>query len=253
MPVTFHWLAADRNGRLALFEAERWGAIPESAPLLWETKAGEALWRSVHAAWLTHVAPIEVFEHDHLSAIPESEAPHLAAFARPPPDYPGGEPVAAAVVSFQRVPDELRALIQRQDEDESEDETADKLVVGSLAIGRDSFINVYNTSVYAFNRYGDDPRYRRGDRVPRFSLVPDMLGGDAIDVPVLDVDFADSPFVDVEAYVPADQRWDVGRETGRAGPEIGSAERETAAAAPEILPTARVAPSRCRWWRRLFG
>lgn len=203
MPSTFEWFAADRRGRLALFHAERWGLVPKHATPLHEGERGEAVVRALHAAWVTKVGPLQVFEHHDLSAVPESAAPHLVAFARTPPALPGAVRIGERVALFRVVPDELRELLALDEDAE------DRLIVGSLAIDEDSFGERRGRVFPSFKRWGDDPRYLRVPTETPFSLARDALGD--LSMVVLDTSFAEESIVDLEALLPPDQLYLRGR------------------------------------------
>lgn len=197
MPTTFEWFAADRHGRLALFHAERWGWVPKDAPPLHESDAGAAAFRALHAAWVRDVGPRAVFGHHDLAAVPESEAPHLVAFAHTIPVLPGAEPIGDHVALFRVIPNELRALVT------SDEDAEDPRILGSLAVDADSFGERSKDALYSFRRWGDNPRYLRATHEPRFSLSREAIRD--FPVVVLDTDFTNCSFVDIETLLSPDQ------------------------------------------------
>ncbi len=203
MPNTFMWIAADRCGRLARFAADHFGVIPRMAPIL-ETAGGDAVWHSIHAIWVKHVALVDVFAHHDLQMVPESASPHLVAFARTLPKLPGGEGVGDRVLSFARIPDELRALLV------ADEDAEDPAVIGSMAIDESSFSAHWTDSLFDYDRWENEPRYKRRESAPHFPIVRPMLGNPDV-IPVLDLDFAESPFVDVAALLPPDDIYELGR------------------------------------------
>jgi len=79
-----------------------------------------------------------------------------------------------------------------------------------LAIDEMSFGERQDIALYAFCRWGDEPRYRCTEGPgPRFPLVLGALG-DARGIPTLDVSFAEGDFVDVTALLPAKELYELG-------------------------------------------
>lgn len=167
MPTTFHWLASDRQDRLAHFKAERWGSIPKSATFLFEGGPGaEELWSALHQAWIVHIAPVRVIRVHDLAAIPEAKGPHLIA-------HDSGK--------LTRMEHVGRAL--------GEQLAADPHVVGSVCLTREAFSECAHESLFQFSRWGDDPAYQRG-ALPRESLSRALLTGSLEGLPRLEVDFS---------------------------------------------------------------
>ncbi|MEM6960062.1 MAG: hypothetical protein AAF645_30575 [Myxococcota bacterium] len=204
MPVNFIWLATDQHGRVAQFDAERWGDMPEDAPLLFETDEGETQWNALRERWATTVAPLHVLEHNDLAMVPDSDAPHLVAFAEGTVELAGGVPVpdqdalrlagGARVYRFERPTPALRGIVELDDERE------DAAIVGSRCLDDDTFSADSYELLYRFSRDGDDPRYRR-EAPPKHPLTLDADFVTRHGIFRLDVDFAAAESLDIASLV----------------------------------------------------